>query len=122
MEGIESVEKRRLERFDLNIPAFIEFFGPGHSPAESGFTFLLSQDLSGNGGYFHTRLPLLVKTEVKIGLILEFKKSISAVMNGFALMEVKGRVVRSEDTGMAVNFSEDYKITPIEISRNGSRF
>jgi len=101
-------ENRRLERFGLKIPVLI-----GATERLFENVCLLSRDLSGNGGFVTTREPFPVNAPVKIGLILNLEPAEGAEDGRYALVEVTGTVVRSEDCGMAIGFEQEFKISPI---------
>jgi hypothetical protein len=100
--------KRRLERFDLKLPATIEFINVDH---KGRLLNLMTTNICSGGAFFHTTQPLPQGTQVKIDLVLpldrlrklkeEFKK---------AYIKVKGKVLRAESEGMAICFDEDYQI------------
>ena len=101
-------ERRKMERFDLKLPATFELLTPYQ---EHGLFTLLTTNICAGGAYFHTTQPLPEGTRVKIDLVLlsdklrrfkdKFKK---------ACVNVTGRVLRSEAEGMAIYFDEDYEI------------
>jgi hypothetical protein len=61
------VEKRRLERFDLVLPAAIELINERH---DERMINLLSTNICSGGACFHTNQPLPEGTHVKIDLVL----------------------------------------------------
>jgi len=101
-------EKRRLERFDLEIPATIELLALDR---EEGIVNLLTSNMCSGGAYFHTTKPLPEGTQIKIDLVLPLDK-----LKGLkedckeAYIKVTGRVLRSESKGMAICFDEDYQL------------
>ena len=105
-------EKRKLERFDLGIPAKIEVL-PWDQKREEDVLDLMTSDISSGGAFFHTSQPLPEGTEVKIDLVLpldrlkELKEDCDQVY-----IRITGTVLRSESEGMAVYFNEDYLILP----------
>ena len=104
------MERRGVERFDLEIPAKIQVEAAEMDP--EGFD-LLTENISSGGAYFRTSQPLPEGTELKIELILRldrlqaFRGDISHVH-----VELKGKVVRCEDAGMSVCFDPKYRIRP----------
>jgi hypothetical protein len=101
-------EKRRLERFCLEIPAAIELLNSDH---EERLLNLPTTNVCSDGAYFHTRSPLPEGTRVKIDLVLPLER-----LKGLkgdrkrASIKVTGTVVRSESEGMAICFDEDYHL------------
>ena len=103
-------EKRKLERFDLQVPVKIEVIKQDH---EKEMLDLLTSNICSGGAFLHTTQPLPKGTEVKIDLILPLDK-LKKLENGVqqAYIKVKGTVLRTESTGMAICFDEDYQIRP----------
>jgi len=101
-------EKRRLERFDLHIPATIELLTPNQ---EKGLLNLLTSNICSGGAYFHTTQPLPEGTQVKIDLVLPLDK-LTKLKDDWKQVYVKltGTVSRSESEGTAISFDEDYQI------------
>jgi len=108
------VEKRGLERFDLEIPARIKV-AASHKDEEA--IDLLTSDISSGGVFFHTTQPLAEGTDVKIDLVLPINKLCKGLEEGkgdyqHAYIKISGKVLRTESRGMAIVFNEDYEITP----------
>jgi len=102
-------DKRRLERFDLELPATIELLTPDQ---EKSLINLLTSNICSGGAYFHTTQPLPEGTQVKIDLVLPLDKLRTLKKeHKKAYIKVTGRVLRSESEGMAICFDEDYQIT-----------
>ena len=102
-------DKRRLERFDLELPATIELLT---SDQEKSLVNLLTTNISSGGAYFHTTQPLPKGTQVKIDLVLPLDK-LRKLKDECkqAYIKVTGTVLRSGLEGMAICFEEDYQIT-----------
>ena len=102
-------DKRRLERFDLELPATIELLT---SDQEKSLVNLLTTNISSGGAYFYTPQPLPKGTQVKIDLVLPLDKLRKLKdEHKQAYIKVTGTVLRSESEGMAICFEEDYQIT-----------
>ena len=102
------IEKRRLERFDLHIPATIEFLNLDHKEKIHNF---LTTNICSGGAYFHTTQPLPQGTQVKIDLVLPLDKLRKLKKeHKQAYIKVTGKVLRSESEGMDICFDEDYQI------------
>ena len=105
-------EKRKLARFELEIPAKIEVLAEGRKEEEEGLS-LLTSDISSGGAFFHTSQPLPEGTDVKIDLVLpldrlkELKEDCDHVY-----IKITGTVLRSESDGMAIYFNDDYHFIP----------
>jgi hypothetical protein len=102
------IEKRKMERFALNLPALLSI------KAESGYTqafeFMI-RDICAGGAFFKTDNPLLVGTNVKMDLIIPLDKLQSGKHNR-SRIDVSGSVIRTESQGMAVCFDKKYSISP----------
>ncbi len=101
-------ERRRLVRFDLEIPATIELLTPGQ---ERELLNLLTSNICSGGAYFHTTQPLPEGSRVKVDLDLPLDR-LERLKEGYrqAYIKVTGKVSRSESEGMAICFDEDYQI------------
>ena len=101
-------EKRRLERFDLEIPATIELLA---LDKEERILNLLTTNISSGGAYFHTSQPLLEGTQLKMDLILTLDRLRKLKdEHRQAYIKATGTVLRSKSEGMAIRFDEDYQI------------
>lgn len=111
MTKIGSSNKRRLERFDLEIPAKVKV---SVSAEVEEVSDLFTNDISSGGAFFHTEQPLPEGTVVEIDLILPLDKLIKSQKGSgqYTRVKVNGQVLRSETTGMAVSFHDDYQISP----------
>jgi len=103
------IEKRKMERFALNLPALLSI------KAESGntraFEFMI-RDICAGGAFFKTDTPLSVGTDVKMDLIIPLDK-FKTGKNNRSRIDVSGSVIRTEGQGMAVCFDKKYSITPL---------
>ena len=103
------VEKRTLERFDLVLPAAIEFI---NEHREERMINLLTTNICSGGAYFYTNQPLPEGTQVKIDLVLPLDKLRKLKKeHKKAFIKVTGKVLRTESEGMAICFDKDYQIT-----------
>lgn len=113
-------ERRKLQRFDLEVPAKIEVMDSGQ---EKEIVNLLTSNICSGGAFFHTPEPLPEGTQVRLDLVLPLDK-LRELKNDskHAYIKVTGTVLRSESTGMAICFNEDYKIMPLStaLSTQGS--
>ena len=111
MTATETGEKRRLERYELRIPAKIEVVTSDQGRETLD---LFTSDICAGGAFFHTDQPLPEGTDVKIDLVLsleEIKKLREDTSHAY--IKIKGKVIRSESAGMAVCFNRNYKIQPL---------
>ncbi len=105
-------EARRLERFDLNLPAKLEILGD-EKEREAKTLNLLTRNISSGGAYFHTEQPFPVGTGVKIDIILSIDE-LKKLKGKRAIIKVSGKVIRQEPNGMAICFNEDYSIKSLD--------
>jgi PilZ domain len=103
------VNRRKLERFDLQLQTLVSAYRKGCAPDTMN---LLTTNISSSGAFLRSGQFLPIGTKVRLDLVLpldELKKD--KVKK--TLIEVSGEVIRNERQGMAVCFAEDYKISPI---------
>jgi c-di-GMP-binding flagellar brake protein YcgR len=110
-------EKRKLERFDLKIPAKIAAV-TGEEERET--LDLMTSDICAGGAFFHTDTPLPEGTQVRIDLVLPLEKLRKLAADcDHAYIKVTGTVLRKESKGMAICFDKGYEIRP--HSKGGKR-
>ena len=102
-------EKRKMERFALNLPALLSI--KDESGNTRAFEFMI-RDISSAGAFFKTDTPLSVGTGVKMDLILPLEKFKTEKANR-SHIDVSGSVIRTESQGMAVCFDKKYSISPL---------
>ena len=105
------VDKRRLERFDLQLPAIIEVVS-GNGDHDRKTVNLLTRNACSGGAYFHTDQPLPKGTQVKIDLVLSID-TLKKIKGKQAVIKVNGSVIRTESHGMAICFDEHFSIKSI---------
>jgi len=108
-------EKRKLERFDLKIPAKIKQADLSQNDRGEEVPDLTTSDVSSGGAFFHTTKPLPKGTDVKIELILpldKLKELSDDILH--AQIKVSGTVIRTESGGMAISFDSNYQILPVK--------
>jgi hypothetical protein len=104
-------ERRKIERFDLALPALIEVIDTLQTKKKE-IHDLLTKDICEEGAFFHSPQPLPERTEVKIDLILPLNR-LERIKEKRSHIRVKGVVLRSEANGMAIRFQKGYKISPL---------
>lgn len=103
-------ENRRVERFDLRVPARIEMVDsvPGKELCD-----LVTSNICSGGAFFHTSEPLPQGSQVKVEMILPLDKLKEVLKDTQKVfIKVTGRVVRAEPGGMAICFDEDWEMEP----------
>ena len=73
---------------------------------------LYTENISSNGAYFKTLKPLPVGTSVSMTMKLKVNSKLKSTINLMAI-EVSGKVIRSENDGMAIRFDNGYKMIPL---------
>ena len=101
-------ERRKLERFDLKVPAKIEVLGNDQVRETLN---LMTKDICAGGAFFDSTKSLPRNTQVEVELILKFS-GLKNPETRWTKIKVSGSVLRSETTGMAVCFDSGYKILP----------
>jgi len=99
------VERRKLERYQIEIPATVMADGGDISSSE-----LRTRDISAAGAFFFTPEPLPCRMAVTVSLMLpELKQS----PGRHASVKLKGTVVRTSDSGMAVSFHKSFRMNSL---------
>ena len=105
-------EKRRLERFSLELPAQLYVGGEAQDRQTID---LLTSDICAGGAFFETEWPLPVGSEVKIDLVLPLNE-LKKLEGRKALIKVSGAVIRSDEKGMAICFDKGFKMLSLQES------
>ncbi|UCG08542.1 MAG: PilZ domain-containing protein, partial [Desulfobacterales bacterium] len=109
-------ERRRLERFDLQLPADIECL----APIKYKFR-VFTRNISAGGAYFDTTVSFPESTRFKVNLFVTIKDTVDMPPTQVKI-DVRGCVLRSERTKMALRFDEDYRVLPVSVFGNGIRY
>ena len=99
--------RRRMERFDLRLPAQIRVTGVDTNEEIQ----LQTRDICAGGAFFQTNVPLPVGTRVDLDLTLPLDE-LKKLQGKRARIVVTGAVVRCQEDGIAVCFEDNYKILP----------
>ncbi len=105
-------EKRRMERFTLALPSVISV--SGESGEEKVFD-LQTSNICAGGVYFKTDQTLAEGTEVKIDLIIPLDE-LRDLKGKNTLIKVSGKVIRTDEEGMAIGFDEEYQTMPYDTA------
>ena len=106
-------EKRSVERFDLQIKTILNVQDETTVDKQQ---ILLSRDISCSGVFLDTEKPLPIGTRVDMNLMLNQLAFGQKESDDKINIITSGKVVRNNSHGMAVQFDELYKITPISAS------
>ena len=103
------IEKRKVERFDLQLEAFVSL--PGET-SHSEMGNLVTRDISMSGVFLVTDTPLPVGAKVNVDMILTLggKKKQNSQK---AWIKASGKILRTDNQGMAVGFDDKSRILPI---------
>lgn len=95
---MSSFDNRKIERFELEIPAFLKLKDGKNNGAVEHRT----KNISSKGAFLYMDEPISVGADVNVDLILPNNSKI----------KVEGTVVRSDKRGIAVCFDANYQISP----------
>lgn len=102
-------ERRRYERFALELPAQVKVLNSGRERADPVLN-LLTRDICAGGAYLEGAGTLPAGTRVALDIVLRLER-LKKVDTDRAMVHVRGEVVRLEDsTGMAICFDNNYHI------------
>ena len=105
----KSAENRRMERFTLELPAQIAVAG---QTQDKKAIELETTDICAGGAFFSTQQVVPIGTKVSIDLVLPLER-FKEIRAKKALIAVTGKVIRTQETCMAVCFDKKYKISPL---------
>jgi len=109
-------ERRRLERFDLQAPTRIVI---RMDSGRRGVLSLMTRNVSSMGAFVNTAQPLPEGMPVKLELLLSAGLLKRLLGEGEkARIRVRGKVIRSDREGMAIEFDTRYKF----VAANGANF
>ncbi len=103
------IEKRKVERFNLQLEAFISL------PGETGrgdMGNLMTRDVSMNGAFLVTDAPLPVGSKVNVDMVLTLAGK-EKQNTQQAWIKASGKVLRADNQGMAVAFDDRSRILPL---------
>ena len=102
-------DRRKFERFDINVPARLEIL---MEEGQTEIIDLLASSLSAGGTFLNIGRPVPEGSPVKIEVVLQFEKLKTLDdPEGTLVIAATGQVLRSGPEGMAICFNEDYDIT-----------
>lgn len=109
---MKETNRRRLERFDIALPAQVAV---GSGTGKNVFT-LTTANVSAGGAFFKTDAMLPVGTEVLVELTLLAELFRNTKPANSALIRLAGKVLRHETDGMAIAFAERFHMQPATYS------
>ena len=102
------IEKRKMERFNLKLPAKLTWTGKDNKPESLE---QLTSNICAGGAFFQTQKPLSVGTDLKINIILPLERFKNLKIKR-SHIRVSGSVIRTDQLGMAVCFDKKFHIVP----------
>ena len=104
-------DKRAYERFDLKVPARLGVLGSNYGEADE--VSLTTVNICAGGAFFITEAPLPQGTRVKMDFVLSIDK-LKELLDSHCRIKVQGEVIRTDESGIAVRFDEEYEIVPVK--------
>ncbi len=105
-------EKRKVDRFDLHIETILNV---QDEAIMDKVPILLTRDISCTGVFLTTNNPLPIDTKVDLQLLLNQHELSSQSKDKRTNISTSGKVVRTNEQGMAVEFDKLYKVSNLEI-------
>lgn len=115
-------DERRFERFPIEVPARVE---PLQGKGKDRPLFTQTLDLSATGAFFPELTGMRLGEMVKIDLYLVFEDpDATDDIHDMVAMTVTGKVIRSEASGTAIRFEDDYQMSTRKLfpAEEGKRF
>ena len=103
--------KRNMDRFDLDIPAFITL-KEGDSATEDSVAEYRVKNICAGGAYFFADKPLKIGTKVDIDFRLNLYNHANNVPRQ-SEVQLSGAIIRTDAKGMAIKFDNNFKISPV---------
>jgi hypothetical protein len=104
---VVEIEKRKMERFDLEIPIYLSMADKNNKHESLKF---ITTNICSEGAFFKTEKLLSVGTDVKLDIILPLDK-LHNLEGKISRIKVSGSVIRTDQQGMAISFEKNYKIS-----------
>ena len=107
------IERRRFQRYDVDVPVMIELTDRGGStPA-----FHQTANISARGAFFASPGSYVIGERVKVSMSLAFSEGDELFPSGQTiLITVMGQVSRSDYGGTAVHFDDNYQVSNAQSS------
>lgn len=115
MESPTEPERRKLQRFDLRLPAWLMLTGPKNGRKVP----VITRDISADGAFFSTKEPLIVGAPVTACVVLPARES-RRQMPDKTGVNFKGQVVRVELSGVAVRFNRHWEFGCVTADNHAS--
>ena len=105
-------DNRIIERYNLEVPVTVESL-----EKEVKYPSYKTRDVSSGGVFIESNdIDLQAGNNVNVELVLTVDKLEELFkVSKNVVLRVQGKVTRATDTGIAVKFSNNYSISPVEI-------
>ena len=103
------IERRKMERFSLEVPAMLSIADKSEQPMAFE---VMTDNICAGGAFFITDKHMSVGTDVKMDLILSLKVN-NNIEDKKTHIDITGRVIRTDERGVAVCFDKKYNISPL---------
>ena len=104
-------EKRKVERFELHIETLCKAQDEGIGDETN---MLLTNNISSEGAFLRTTNPLPVGTNIDLNFLLSQEELSSNTNDQKINIWTSGKVVRTDEMGMAVEFEKLYKVSQLK--------
>jgi c-di-GMP-binding flagellar brake protein YcgR len=101
------MERRKMQRFPLELPTVLSCVTPDEDKTTLKLT---TRNISAGGALFPPRPAVPLSSRVEVDLFLPPKNAYGASSPG-AHVRLSGTVIRNDDMGMAVRFSNRFRIS-----------
>jgi len=108
---VVGLDKRKMERFSLALPAWLSVTD---QPEKQTSSECMTDNICAGGAYFKTEKPFPIGTNVRIDMILPVDK-LSNFKGTKSRIDVSGSVIRIDKNGMALRFDKRYNISPYHL-------
>jgi len=103
------MDKRKYERFDIELPARMETY---FSNRKQVFD-LVTKNISASGAFVSTNGPFSDGSRIKMSLTTQNKR-LAELTGSQCLIECEGSVVRTAPTGVAICFNKDCQVMSLK--------
>ena len=111
-------EKRKVDRFDLHIETILNV---QDEAIMDKVPILFTRDISCAGVFLTTSNPLPIDTRVDLELLLNQNELNKGTSKDKRInISTSGKVVRTNEQGMAVQFDKLYKVSSLENNHSNS--
>jgi len=114
--GSQMWEKRKVERFDLHIETQWNVLDTEivENPK------LITRNISSSGAFLITTNPVPVGTNIELNFFLKQQELSNGTKNRKVAIRTIGKVIRTDEEGMAVEFEKLHKVSQVKHQFNGS--